>query len=98
MPVIVKYICDKCAAEHPDNGRMWNVKVSHAPMDGSTRYDPWTSKQQMWCRPCMVAAGLLHTMTVSKPGEPEPAKAPTFEDLVREIAADVVLQATGGSP
>lgn len=97
MALIQKYTCDKCGHEQPTDEQMWILGVGYRSVRkyGGYGANDWSSREQMWCRRCLEDVGLVPI--AHKRIDPPAPPPPTFEDLVRQIADDVVREATGAS-
>lgn len=95
MGLIQKYTCDKCGHEQPTPDQMWAMRIS--VLSYQTSNNPYATssggKDAMWCRKCVEDMHLLPVPSHHAQRELPPA--PTFEDLVREIATQVVQERTG---
>jgi hypothetical protein len=87
--IVTTYMCDNCGHGQSTSEQMWQVgiAVEHA---NSTSYtsSAWISKQfqhqQLWCRKCIDAIGLL--TPIAKPeGDDSKPTAPTFEEMLRSL-------------
>ncbi len=83
MSVVTTYTCDKCGtcAVSPEGYFDMSVGVRTV---GSSYVGPVSKLTALWCRACVVAAGL----TLPKPKETPPPAPTTLEDLVREIVEE----------
>lgn len=87
MPVITKYVCDKCGATQDTDNQMWSVGVTVRANLSPTWTYPDRRANQLWCRSCTEKLGLLPT---SDPVLANSIKEnpPTLEDMIREIVND----------
>lgn len=83
MSIVTTYTCDKCtiAATSPEEHFEVSIGVKREHGGYGT---PQTKLIGLWCRACVVAAGL----TPPKPKEVPPIEPTTLDDLVREIVEE----------
>jgi len=90
MPVITKYVCDRCDKErlgrHENGGHppLFHIQVTCEPIDQhkGQYYIPTKWLQAYWCAPCVEQVGVTRPTILRAESDP---KSPTLEDLVREI-------------
>lgn len=80
MTVITTYVCDKCAYSEPKPSGYFEVSIGVKQSIGGYAA-PQTKRTSLWCRSCVVKAGLTTPTMKERAPDPEP----TIEDLVREI-------------
>ena len=83
--IVTNYTCDKCTAVKTSPEGMYNVCVAVRKVTGAT-YNATMKPCALWCRVCVVAAGL----DAPKDKEKAPAEPTTLEDLVRDIAQEEI--------
>ena len=92
--IVTTYTCDKCGSVRTEAKNMWDVGIvaRELPKLGSfSKFLPTPRKQGLWCRACMVKAGILPSVT-NDPSKPDPV--PTFEDIIREIIQEELKNLT----
>ena len=87
MPIVTKYVCDRCQHTQDTDDQMWNLGIylSGARSYYHSMHTPPT-RAALWCRACVETIGLLPG---EKPADPAPAP-PTFEDMIRAIVREEV--------
>lgn len=100
MAIATKYICDKCGVSQDSNDDMWTVIVGIvSTRQVQIRGLPYArnqapDKKADWCRRCCAGAELAGIKLGPKDLPlAEPAKAPTLEELICEIAAEAAHEA-----
>ena len=92
MGVETKYVCDRCGHTQESSDQMWNVGISYTTYHAPVRPD--ISYKHLWCRRCLVAAGILSSSEAErkKLDVPEPEIRPSFEDMLRSLVEEVVQE------
>lgn len=90
MSVVTTYTCDHCGTSKDSHLGFYHVCVEARPAGGENRYDIERSALALWCRNCLVDAGLK--MPLRDYGHEAPAVKPTVEDLIRQIVQEMQQQ------
>ena len=97
MPVNTVYICDHCQAVQTGPKDCYRILVQVStwePPPGGPRYHISTETHKViWCRPCMIEAGLVDPVEAEKGSEPE--EPITFEELLEDIIDRRITEKTG---
>lgn len=85
MGIKTEYVCDNCGHTQNTSEQMWEVGIACRHLDGvgAPGWERHAVKQKnaLWCRECVLKAGILVQPRPIKYTESEP----TLEDLIREI-------------
>lgn len=87
MPVITKYVCDKCDDTQDNRDGMYDIGITLK--DQNNRFVPAPILQALWCRNCAKDAQLGSFLRLSTEDSPESSPA-TLEDMVRDIVDECV--------
>lgn len=92
MPIVTKYVCDRCEKfyDKPEEVKNVGVAVSNGnAMASSYNYNHVAIKiRKLWCHPCLKETGLLpYTKEEEKKQEP---KKISLEDIIFDMIADEV--------
>lgn len=84
MPIVTKFVCDRCAASQDDGEQMWDVGITFRH-NGGTRYmgSHDVRHKCLWCRKCCEEVGLLGPYIIRP--EMTETPEPTIEDMIRAI-------------
>ena len=94
MTIVTTYTCDKCGSKQtePSNPRqMWRVAINFSDA-GKPSYPMHRTlaHEKLWCRDCVVSAGLV------PPKVDEPTPEPlTLEEMIREIIQEEIGNSQG---
>lgn len=91
--IVTTYTCDKCkhSQEHPQSPKqLWDIGIGIETAGCSSYYStsPKLAHKQMWCRSCVIKAGLFPPSRTDE--EKTPTPPPTLEDMIREIAREEI--------
>lgn len=89
-----KYICDKCGHTQLISEQMWLIRAAYRHSTSYYGNVDWSGEEKMWCRKCMESVGIL-PISPAPPKDVLPAPQTPFEDLLRELIANVVQERTG---
>jgi hypothetical protein len=92
------YICDRCGHEQGTPTQMWRLGITLIHQDTTYWKAPEPTTKALWCRACCEQFEPLFKNAQPKENQPAPPPQLTLEDLVREIAEQVVQDATGAAP
>jgi len=95
MSTFTGYQCDKCGNEYRHEKTQNGYSYEHIPCCisfsvnlGETYPSQSGVKNQVWCRPCVIANGLdIHLQTPTKAHAPE--TRPTTEELLERIIREM---------
>lgn len=89
MPIMTKYVCDRCKAEQNTGEQMWHLGIV-CTHDGHTSYHGSTTPRHtvLWCRKCVEEIGVILPMVLRAEGVEAPQ--PTIEDMIRAIVKQAI--------
>ncbi len=90
MPVKNLYICDHCEKtqeDEPKDMHFISIRVQESSPRYSSSIGGKEKHKQLWCRKCLVEAGIVDWKT---PDATPPPTPPTLEDMIHEIVADAM--------
>ena len=87
--ILTTYTCDRCGHAQEKSEQMWQIGVAciHAS-PSQFAYSGAPMHQQLWCRKCVEALGVIPPPVYEKK-EP-PLEPPTLEDMIRGIVENVI--------
>lgn len=95
--IVTTYTCDKCKHSQSDKEKpmqLWEIGIGISPMEKNRyAYSRELSHKKLWCRDCVVKAGILPPNKDEKEKASEPPI--TLEDIIREIIQEE-LEASQG--
>lgn len=89
--IVTTYTCDKCGHEQEEPEQMWEIGiVAREQTIKHSNYINTPRECALWCHSCVVKFGLLpRPKDTSKPNP-----IPTFEDIIREIIQEEIVDTT----
>jgi len=93
MATLTITTCDRCKADDYTNPdiQFWKIGIA-VGCHGFYSTSPAIVKdtEKLWCRKCMLEAGIIFSADQRVKELNNPPQAPTFEELLKEFIVDVI--------
>lgn len=88
MPIITKYICDRCKKEHDTAENIWDIAITCENSRYRSSYTTPTKHQSaIWCRTCVNEMGIFTPLLRAEGDFPPPI---TIDDMIRAIIVETI--------